>query len=412
MSDEFSYLLKTLACAAVGVEMPVPDFPVDWDRLYRLSVKQDVQALFEYAAGYRGDPVVPPYFAILMKEKARPRLALSLTRKIRVCALLQELEKAGIQAVVLKGFTLASCYAAPDFRISQDADLYVGQEKEEDANRCLANLGCSVEIRSSTSHHTLCQREDTGVIEIHRLLYDGFVEEIWFHTTDSREYIAEPFIKKQDEDGTYRTLGMTDHMLFITLHMIKHFIEKGMSLRQMLDTALLYFRECEHLDLERYWGILQDLRYARIVQAIMGSAVSSVGLPVQWLQKLPSRPDASEEEAVLMDIEIGGYLGHNDTTRRSADWHRYTLLRILSHPRKARALFALIKWGWKVHFPDASYWAKKYPFIKGRPWLVPFTWIRYEMHRIRKNKRHENRGGHRCRSGKSRLYLFRAFGMI
>ena len=61
----------------------------------------------------------------------------------------------------------------------------------------------------------------------------------------------------------------TDQLLCLTLHMIKHFIEGGLSIRMMLDLALHYVKCKEHIDPTRYWNALKQLHYAELVGSVL-----------------------------------------------------------------------------------------------------------------------------------------------
>lgn len=63
--------------------------------------------------------------------------------------------------------------------------------------------------------------------------------------------------EKQEYLGRiYYAMEPTDNLLFLTYHMLKHFIYNGMSLRMMMDNALFAKQHLQSIDRERYVDIL------------------------------------------------------------------------------------------------------------------------------------------------------------
>ena len=155
--------------------------------------------------------------------------------------------------------------------LSQTSGLQHNHEiyKEQKVYGYFENRGFQVFERSLTSHHGVCQSKRFGKIEIHTNLYDEIVEDVWFGALGDDKFVMEPFERVIVADGEYTTLGATDQLLFLTLHMIKHFIEGGLSIRMMLDVALHYTKRRDDIDFDRYWSALQELHYADMLNTVL-----------------------------------------------------------------------------------------------------------------------------------------------
>ena len=94
------------------------------------------------------------------------------------------------------------------------------------------------------------------MVELHVNLYDEIIQEVWFQGMRDEDFILESLRREKTKEESYLTLGCTDHLLFLMLHMVKHFIISGTSLGMMLDTALFFRKHRAKIDTDRIWKIL------------------------------------------------------------------------------------------------------------------------------------------------------------
>ena len=242
MSYEFEYLMQLMAAASRGIPAPMPARDPDWQRLLRLAREQSVEPLIGYVLKKQPELGCPEELREEQIQRLRQRTLVDFQRRILHFQMLEKMEKAGLKVVLLKGYDAARNYAVPECRISTDVDLWVQPEDEEAACAFLAQQGFEVEPRWKNGHHAVCHHPRMGCVELHALLYDEIVESVWFGKNDGREFVREPFCRVETPEGAYNCLGDTDNLLFLSLHMIKHFIISGMSLRILMDVALFFAR--------------------------------------------------------------------------------------------------------------------------------------------------------------------------
>ncbi|MGM9637184.1 MAG: nucleotidyltransferase family protein, partial [Eubacteriales bacterium] len=239
----------------------------------------------------------------------------------------------------------------------------------------------SVAPRWENGHHAIARHPTMGILEVHVQLYDEIVEDVWFQAVDRSDFIREPQQKIETADGTYYTLGDTDHLIFLTLHMVKHFILCGMSLRMMLDVARFYSCHREHLDTRRLWEILCKLKYDQFINAVLWSMIRYCGFTLQDFPGIQSE-DGQQIELILNDLESGGWLGKNNQTARTAGWYEYNRQLLMKDKSRWRYWLYMLNWkhSFKLRtlFPDKKRLARDYPWVLKYPYLIPFAWI----HRI------------------------------
>ncbi len=387
MTYEFEYLMHLFACGARGLTPDPPCRTVDYDRLVRLAGEQTVLPLVGAALSGAPDTCLPEEKRSALLDTARSMALLNYYRRRQILKLLRDFDKAGIEAVLLKGYTVAEAYAEPDCRVSSDTDIYVDIRDEKRALKLLREHGCTVVPRSPVSHHAICEHPRMGYIELHVILYDEIVEDVWFQKMDGRQYIQEAYEKHASEEGAYLALGRTDNLIFLALHMIKHFISGGISLRQMMDIALYYKKYETQIDVKRFWNTLGSLKYQNLMNAVLGAMVSYCGFSQDDFAG-SAKADGAAVSALLDDLETGGWLGVNEKEERQGSKFRYNRAKYMD---KAN-VYAY--WGYMIRrcaccyirasFPSRAALAKKYPCAGRSAWLVPVAWGRQMLARFRR----------------------------
>lgn len=378
MTREFEALMRLVGAAAQGKAVSSLPEPLDWARIEQLAGEQAVEALLGYAL--RLSPALPCPEAQRRRLIAQMRqLAFSNSAwRGSILQLLGKMNEAGISALLIKGYAVASCYAAPDSRLSGDTDLLIAPRDEKRACAFMKESGFSVEERWAKGHHVVCCHPQLGCVELHVLLYDEIVEDVWFGKMDGREFVREPAIEVSTQEGGYRTLGHTDHMIFLMLHLIKHFIISGMSLRMMLDAALFFVRHAQEIDGTRFWQTMRGLQYETIAQSILWAMVRYCGLEGASLPGLLSECPP-QVDMILDDLENGGWLGRRDEKAREEGWHEYNRQLLMKKKGKARYGLYMVRWKMDMYrkalFPSRKTLALRYPCVQKCALLIPFVWL-------------------------------------
>lgn len=305
----------------------------------------------------------------------------NLIRGQRMMRILKEMEEEGLRVRLLKGHVAAAHYAYPECRSSVDWDMLVDPSQEEAACLFLEGKGFQVSRRDKTSQHSICVHPRCGVIELHVSLYAELVGEVWFQGMNEAECLREAPVRVDGPDGSYTTLGYTDHLLFLILHMIKHFISSGLTIRMMLDIALFYSHNREKVDTARLWETLNRLHYAELVNNILWIMIRDGGFdPAEFPGISDDEPE--QMELLLDDLEQGGYMGVMERDARYAggmEYNRQLMLKSKSPMEYRRYMI-----GWKIRsaakymFPRRELLLKLYPNLEKQRWLTPFVRV-YQM---------------------------------
>lgn len=356
----------------------VSSLSVDWNTVLPLAVDQQVIPLVACALLYSPGLECPEQLREYLLNAMRAESSTNLIRRQRIMHLLQEMKVAGIDAKVIKGYAVSGCYAYPECRGSVDTDLLVDVSQEKAAIDLLESKDFRVSIRGATSHHFVCQHKKYGMLELHVALYAELVREIWFGNVTENELVQEEFVEVTDENGTFETLGHTDHLIFLTLHMIKHFILEGLTLRMMLDLALFFSKNKDSIDAVRYWIVMEKLHYDRLISCVLWNMISHGSFDQSDFPGLVSNIPV-QKSAILEDLLQGGYMGVKEKEARHKSGMQYNRQMLLKEKSQWQYALFMVLWklrsGLNAMFPSAHKLCKKYPFAEKNKLLLPFIWV-------------------------------------
>lgn len=396
----------------------ISELSVDWNTVIPLASEQHVIPLLACALLYSPELPCPEKVRESLLNIMRVESSANILRRQRIMYLLQGMKAAGIDAKVIKGYAVSGCYAHPECRGSVDTDILVDTRQEAKAISFLESHGFRIEPRSATSKHTVCQHQKYGMVELHVSLYGELVRDNWFQMLDNKAVEQEPALIEDD----FCTLGATDHLIFLTLHMVKHFILEGLTLRMMLDIALYFVKYKQQIDTVRYWATLEELRYDKMVSGVLWNMISSGRFRVEDFPGL-SEKCSEQMMLILSDLIQGGYMGAKQKSERLESGMEYN--HQLMRKQKSALQYRLRMLAWKIKsgskymFPNIMMLQKLYPVVKKVPLLMPLLWLwQFVSFPIKKSLsgvlKRDVRSGNSAMTKvtEKRIAMFRELGML
>ena len=242
--------------------------------------------------------------------------------------------KAGIKHLPLKGFISKALWKRPEYRSMTDMDIYVSPSDTDAAAEILLSLGYA-EDHKSAEHDSYIKPPYVN-IELHKTLESYGIGD--FSNWRAKEN-APCFYELSDED----------FLIFILMHMYKHYKAGGTGMRSFYDLHLFLGAKRGSLDLGYVRGELDKRGIGEFY---------SVALRLSELWFLGRTECADELADFEYYIATGGTFGtvenrvEHALTEKSR--FRYTLSRIfLSYPK----MKALYKW------------------LGPLPFLLPVAWV-------------------------------------
>lgn len=378
MTREFQQMLTLAAMGATGHSIRFEYTDISWEKVIAEAKKQRVDCFLANALKNNPSLSCPPEIRAPFLQDARKIIFSNALHKSAIIQLLEKMESAGIHGVLLKGYAIADCFALPESRMCGDADIWIDPKDEEKACEFMKKHGFTVEPRWKNGHHAVCNHPVLGCVELHVILYDEIVEDVWFGKTDGSEFVVQPHLLVENADGRYYTLGYTDHFVFLALHMIKHFIISGLTVQMMLDVGLYFKKHIEKIDLERFHKTIADLHYDKLLNCILWAMIKYCGFQKDDFPGVCGEEPA-QVDAILTDLEEGGWMGFENKRAREEGWQEYNRQIMLKKKGKLSYLWYMIVWKMGLFgtmlFPPAEKLRKRYPYAQKHPVLLPVAWL-------------------------------------
>jgi len=369
-----SAMRDVITFAAAGARNEkVNKVPDDWDAFFRLAHEHRVVPLIGCALLNSPELNCPEQYRENALNLMRTASSSNLVRKQRVLHFLGELKAMGINAQVLKGYAAARYYAYPECRGAGDTDLLIDPRDEKRVNGILQDKGFQILERSASSHHAIAAHPKYGKLEMHVSLHNEIVEEIWFRDINKCDIVQEEPVLIKETEGSYETLGNTDHLIFIVLHMIKHFIGSGLTVRMLLDVALYLANTRDTIDYQRFWRVIDRLQYSGIANGIFSLLIRDGCFSENDFPGM--REETTAADLLVKDLVSGGYMGVNETSDRHTAAMIYN--RKLALRGKSEAQYRVYMLQWKLKsatthwFPSKQLLERMYPVVKRHPVMNP-----------------------------------------
>ena len=372
-------MIALSANGATGKAICLSD-PIDWQSVIRYSQEQGVLPLIGCACLHDPDIECPEELREQLIDAVRVEAGRNLVRRLRIMQLLAQMEAEGLNVQLLKGYAVADCYQYPECRDSTDVDILISREQEARVYVFLKKQGFQITPRGKTEHHAVGLHPKLGKVEVHVELYNELVTDAWFQGAGREELVSEAPVILSRNGEAYQTLGYTDHLIFLTLHMVKHFIRSGMSVRMMIDVAQFFAAYKNKIDAARYWHILEALHYDTVLRCVFEIMLDTGCFTHSDFPMLPEeRPNGIAH--ILQDLETGGNMGIKEKDR-ILDTYEYTR-QMLMRTRKPwqYRLYMLkhkLRSAWHQMFPDREQLAVLYPAVKKLGFLRPL----FQVHRM------------------------------
>ncbi len=421
MTYEMEYTAYLYSCGACGTPAEPPKQAVDWERVVRIAVEQSITYTVAMAIK-KAETGCPDSIKNRLISSLRGAAIKNSLKTDGILDLVKKMEQAGVRTVILKGIDVARCYANPECRVSADTDLLIAPEDEEKAYEVLRGCGFHMEPRKEKFNHGTGTHPTLGIVELHvKLLPDVYQNTAIKHwQLDDRA--LQNCVKTDCCGKSYYALEPTDNLLFLSHHMLKHLMYSGISLRMMMDNALFAKSNLASINVERYAESMRKTDYLHTIQIIFGAMVKYCGFSPEDFPVEPLTED-SPIDALLTDLEEGGWQGQKNETERIEAWYyyRYKTARDTRDRAQVHAIKKEVRRDYRlaVVLPFDQL-AEKYPSLKKHRQLYPFCVLHRIFtrglsrlfHRDWKDERSENDYNNLSQGAKDKIELFKTLGLM
>lgn len=362
MTPLHEIFLAILRAAVRGARF-VPDreiAPEEWDALLQMASEHKLLPMVFEAV----QPLLPPATAAALKRQVRSQVILQTVRTQEFLELNRRLREAGATPLVVKGIVCRQLYPKPDHRPSADEDVLIPPEQLELCRRVLEEFGMATGETDPEACEFPYRRAGSPLyIELHKSLFPKKSQAYG----DLNEYFGDPFHLTSEievQGKTVLTMHPTDHMAYLIFHAFKHFLHSGFGIRQVCDILLFAETYGESIDWEWVRHSCRSIRAEKFAAALLRIGAEHLGFaPIEPWQEL-----SVDELPLLADVLGAGVYGSADAERLHSS--AITLEAVASEKQARRAKNSVLL----SLFPPAEKLEHRYPWLKGRPWLLPAAW--------------------------------------
>lgn len=350
MTKEKLFLLDVLKSFIHGEKLNF-DVELDWAELMRLSTIHSVTGILGYMA-IQNPCERTAIILSSLKTQCVATIALFTQRAENARQRLSELDKAGIDHMLFKGYIVRDYYPVPELRTFGDIDILIKFEDREKCHKLMIEQGFEVKTDWEPVYSYYNRNE---LYELHTELmevdvsdkadYKGYFRKVWECAEKTGEYSYEPTPEF--------------HFIYLLTHIAKHVRGAGAGIRMYMDLAVFI----KHFDSAMNWDYvnceidkLKLTDFANVALTIV-EKYFRVDSPV-----VLNPIDAEMFESIVDYTMDGGVFGH--VGRDSA------LITLKKSEERSRAATVL-----RRAFPAAEDIERRYTYLQGKHWLLPVAWV-------------------------------------
>lgn len=304
----FFQLLRIGLWGKESLILEVPLSEEDWLEIRSYAIHHTVEGLIYDSFKYLMESQLPPK-ALRLKWAIRVDQIERHNSKMNevIAAQYTAFTKQGLQPILQKGQGVAACYHIPEHRISGDIDWYFEENGYAKAREMLKDKNLAFKDTAGFS----LDYDWRGIhIEHHKRLFDirspfkySYLKKVQkSHKDQQQELII--------NGVPIKLLAPVLQILQVNAHILKHLINFGIGLRQLCDSARLYYRVAAQIDQKALQNIYKEagiLNWTHLLHIIL---VENLGLQKEYLP-FPY-PDRWNAEWMIDEIWYSGNFGQHD----------------------------------------------------------------------------------------------------
>ena len=334
MLEDALFTLLRLGLGAVEPQpLEVALSPEDWERLYSLAAEQSVLGIaYAGAARLPKDAQPPLELALQWASDAEAVRGHNRMLNAEASRLTQFFAAVGRKTAILKGPANAMLYPDPLSRQCGDIDIWVEGGRESvlallKEKNLVADGGSLMKLYTAPHHVDFAPGPEGIHVEVHFDPSSGNLNP--FANRRMMRYLVGEIAKAGEVPGGFCVPSLKFALVMQMSHIQRHFLSKGIGLRQIIDYYVLLQNSTE-ADRAEVAAHLRDFGIAHMAGALMWVLGAKLGLE---RDRMLCSPDAFRGRWLLSKVFAGGNFGLYATEERGLvrRWfaRRWRLLRCL-----------------------------------------------------------------------------------
>ena len=201
-----------------------------------------------------------------------------------IADLFARLREKGIHALLVKGQGIAQCYERPQWRAAGDVDLLLDAENYEKAKSFLIPSASHVEKEYKDRMH-LGMKIDSWSVELHGSMRNYRLGRVNACIDEAQEDTFQHGNVRiwMNGESAVELPSVDNDFIFVFTHILQHFFETGIGLRQICDWCRLLWTYRGEIDRNLLATRLKEARLLSEWEVFAALAVNYLGMPVEAL---------------------------------------------------------------------------------------------------------------------------------
>lgn len=225
------YFLHLLKCGLKSEKPEEPPVGIDFEAIFELAKKQDVENIVFLSVDQLENTIDSNLYSV-WQEAYYKRMKYSAFQDMALEELIDVFTKAGIDCMPLKGSVIKNYYPSPDLRCMGDIDFLVREQNRQVVRDIMHRLGYEDDILDDGQVDAF-KRGKLEYIEVH---YDFSAKNHVMHEVFTIDWNN---LQPTETEHLYE-MTFEDLYFFNTGHYVKNMHNKGMGLRGVVDTFVLW----------------------------------------------------------------------------------------------------------------------------------------------------------------------------
>lgn len=286
---------------------------IDYSEVQRLAEEQSLVGLVAAGLEHISDIKVPKADVLQFVGQALQLEHHNSAMNSFIGEIMGRMQVEGINALLVKGQAVAQCYKKPAWRSCGDVDLLLDEKNYERAKEFLTSIANDVHEENPFDKHFSVDIQG-WCVELHGTMRsmltkraDDYLEALQL------ELFREGRSRVWNNGDTKVLLPCPDDdVIFVFTHILKHFFNYGIGLRQFCDWCRLVYTYHKEIDLDLLESRLRSMGLMTEWKVIGSLAVNWLGMPGSTMPFYTSEGSWKRKaNRVISFVLDTGNFGHN-----------------------------------------------------------------------------------------------------
>ncbi len=286
--------------------------PIDLKAVCSLAQEQSVIGLIAAGLEHVIDVKVKKEDALVFAGEALQIEQRNKAMNDFIGVLVEKLRKEDIYALLVKGQGIAQCYERPLWRSCGDVDLFLSNENYKKAKNFVTFLAPHVDEEDKVRQHLALTLEG-WIVELHGTLHSRYSKRVDKGLDVIKIDIFEGGQVRSWMNGNTQVFlpSVDNDIIIIFTHILQHFFNGGIGLRQVCDWCRLLWTYRYEVNLELLRKRLQYMGLISEWKAFAALAVDNLEMPIEAMPLYSDSPKwGKKAESILALVLETGNFGH------------------------------------------------------------------------------------------------------